>query len=192
MAEPTPEQLPMSSPVAVIFGGSSPRPGDTAYTQAERLGSLLVQAGFAIMTGGYGGTMLAASKGAAEAGGHVIGVTAGQLERNMGQKANPYVDEVVHYDTLRDRLYHLVERSDASVALPGGIGTLSEVALTWSLLQVGEIALKPFVLLGTRWRETLLAYYGTGEYISQADMALWRVVDTPEEVVTVLTNWPRR
>jgi len=180
----------MSNRVVSIFGGSRPRPGDPVYAQAEQVGRLLAHAGFTIMTGGYGGTMLAASKGAAEAGGHVIGVTAGQLERNMGQKANPYVAEIVHYDMLRERLYYLVEQSDASVALPGGIGTLSEVALTWSLLQVGEIAPKPFVLFGDRWQDTLLAYYGQGEFISPANMALWRVARTPEEVVALVTRWP--
>ena len=179
----------MNQAIVSIFGGSSPRPGSSNYEEAQRLGGLLAEAGYTIMTGGYSGTMEAASRGAAEAGGHVIGVTVGLFERTMGNRANPYVTEVIHYETLRERLFHLVERADANVALPGGIGTLSEVALTWSLLQVGEIAPRPFVLLGEYWRDVLYTYYGQGEYIRDADMALWRVVRTPEQAVAAIRDW---
>jgi uncharacterized protein (TIGR00730 family) len=144
--------------IVSVFGGSRALPGDAAYTEAQALGTALAQSGWTVATGGYLGVMEAASRGACEAGGHVIGVTCGLIEEWKGLRPNAWVKEEKKFATLRDRLGHLVEFCDAAVALPGGIGTLSEVALTWSLLQTGEIAPKPFVAVGRVWTETLSAF----------------------------------
>src|SRR5215831_4366333 len=122
-----------------VFGGSSPKPDTPAYEEARALGAALAGAGFTVATGGYTGVMEGASRGAHEAGGHVIGVTCSLIEEWRGLRANVWVKEEKRFATLRERLGHLVEFCDGAVALPGGIGTLSEVALTWSLLQTGEI-----------------------------------------------------
>lgn len=174
--------------IVSVFGGSAPRPGEPAYDEAYRLGKLLGQAGYNVMTGGYMGTMEATSRGAKETGAHVIGVTVGLFEQ-AGRSPNGYVDEVVHYDTLSERLLHLVKGCQAAVALPGGIGTLSEVTLMWSLLQTGEIEPMPFVLLGEDWRRLMQSIYGTGQYIREADMSLVQIARTPEQAVTMLRNW---
>ena len=178
----------MSRGIVSVFGGSSPMPDSPAYEEARTLGELLARAGYAVATGGYSGTMEAASRGAAEAGGHVIGVTASAFDHwgRTGGKANPWVKEEIKLRTLRERLYHLVEFCDAAVALRGGVGTLSEVALTWSLLQVGEIEPKPLILLGSLWGELLARYYGEGEYIKPVYMQLWQCVETPQEVIAAL------
>lgn len=178
----------MSRSIVSVFGGSSPMSGSPAYEEARMLGELLARAGYAVATGGYSGTMEAASRGAAEAGGHVIGVTSSAFDdwRPSGGQANPWVKEEIKLPTLRERLYRLVEFCDAAVALRGGVGTLSEVALTWSLLQVGEIKPKPFILLGSVWGEVLTRYYGEGEYIKPVYMRLWQCVETPQEVITAL------
>src|SRR5688572_2614470 len=122
--------------VVSVFGGAAPQPGSATYEEAETLGRFLAQAGYAVLTGGYAGTMEDTSKGAKEAGGHVIGVSVAQIERRFGANLNPYIDEIIHYESLYERLHHLVVKCSAAIALPGGIGTLSEVALTWSLIQV--------------------------------------------------------
>jgi hypothetical protein len=178
----------MEGGIVSVFGGSSPAPGSPAYQEAYTLGRLLAEAGFAVMTGGYAGTMEATSRGAKEAGGHVIGVTVTDFEEN-GHRPNSYLTETVTYTRLSDRLVHLVTRCDAAVALRGGIGTLSEVALTWSLLQVGEIGPKPFVLLGEEWGLLLETFYGRGEYISRPHMHLFQVARTPEQVILLLRDW---
>jgi uncharacterized protein (TIGR00725 family) len=177
----------MTYPIVSVFGASAPRPDDPDYQSAERLGRLLAEAGHAVMTGGYGGVMEAVSKGAKLAGGHVIGVTVTIFEGD-GKRPGPnaFVDDVIQYPTLRDRLYHLVTRCDAAIAVSGGIGTLSEVALLWSLLQVGEVKPIPFVLLGDHWRDVLTHYYGNGEYIRPEFMALLQYARTPEDAVAVL------
>jgi uncharacterized protein (TIGR00730 family) len=141
-------------PIVVVFGSNSPHEGDFDYAAARELGRLLAQAGYVIATGGYFGTMEAASRGAKEAGGHVIGVTTSIFDAAR-LHPNAYLDEELKFPTLFQRLHHLVTMGDAWVALPGGIGTLSEVALTWSLLQVGEVNRQPFVLVGELWRKTI-------------------------------------
>ena len=64
-----------------VFGGSKPRPSQPAYQEALLLGQLLGSQGYTVLTGGYIGTMEAVSRGAAESGGHVIGVTCDEIER---------------------------------------------------------------------------------------------------------------
>lgn len=181
----------MSKPLVVsVYGSARPQPHHPLYMQAERLGRLLGEAGYTVMTGGYGGVMEAASKGAKQAGAHVIGVTVGLFERSGRRSGpNPYVDEVIRYDTLSERMLHIVTQCDAAVALAGGIGTLNEVALTWSLMQVGEIKPKPFVLLGREWLDLFTLYRGDGSFITEEEMSLWQPANTPEEAVTLIRNW---
>lgn len=176
-------------PVVSVFGSSQTKAGSPAYIEAEMMGRLLAEAGFAVMTGGYAGGMEAASKGAKDAGGHVIGVTSGIIESRFGSKMNGYIDEVVYFDSLFERLHHLVTACTVAIGLPGGIGTLSEVALTWSLIQVGEIKPIPLVLLGQTWDDALTTFYGDGEYIRPENMALWRLAHTPSEAVALIQNW---
>ena len=178
-------------PVVAVFGASNPKPGSPLYQLSEELGRRLGEAGYSVMTGGYSGTMEAVSKGAREAGAHVIGVTVSVFE-GPGKRSGPnaHVAEVIRYETLRDRLVHLVTRCDAAVAVPGGIGTLSEVALMWSLMQVREVKPIPFVLLGDLWKDLLTRLYGTGEFIAAEHMSLWKSASTPEEAVHLLKTWP--
>ena len=140
-------------PVVTVFGSNAAEVNDGGYKEAYELGRLLGQAGYTVATGGYLGTMEATSRGAKEAGAHVIGVTTSRFDDRGG--ANQYVDEEVKFPNLFQRLHYLVTFSDALVVLRGGVGTLSEVALTWSLLQVGEMPHKPFVLVGPHWRQIM-------------------------------------
>ena len=142
-----------------IFGGSQPQPGSPAYVQAYELGKLLALAGHTILTGGYMGTMEAASRGANEAGGHVIGVTCADIEAWRGSGANGWVQEERRFATLQERLNELIRACDAAVALPGGPGTLTEIALTWNLMIVDSIPHKPLILVGPGWKTTLETFF---------------------------------
>src|SRR3989304_4389041 len=77
-------------------------------------------------------------RGAKEAGGHVIGITCTEIETWRQAKANPWVIEERSYPTLRERLYALIDDCDAAMALPGGIGTLAEIASMWSQMQTAS------------------------------------------------------
>jgi hypothetical protein len=178
------------SRIVSVFGGSAPRPGAPAYEEARRCGELLARAGWTVATGGYTGVMEAASRGAAEAGGHVIGVTCALIENwREGFRANAWVKEEIKFGSLRERLYHFVEFCDVALALPGGVGTLSEIALTWSLLQTGEIKPKPLVVVGRVWAETLTTFLRESDgYVHPEHQTLVRVAGGVEEAVKVISE----
>jgi uncharacterized protein (TIGR00725 family) len=135
-----------------VFGGSQPQEGDPAYRQAYALGRGLALQGHTVLSGGYIGTMEAVSRGAAEAGGHVIGVTCAEIERWRPVGPNPWVKEEWRCETLLERLQRLILGSQASIALPGGPGTLTEIALTWNLMIIGSLPRRPLILIGKAWK----------------------------------------
>jgi len=178
------------SKIVSVFGGSAPRPGTAPYQEAHALGRLLARAGWAVATGGYSGVMEAVSRGAVEAGGHTVGVTCAPIEAWKGLRANAWVREEVRFDTLRERLYHLANLCDAALALPGGIGTLSEVAFTWSMLQTGEIRRKPLVAIGRLWSETVSTFLREADgYVHPGDERLIRVALSVEEAVQQISDF---
>jgi uncharacterized protein (TIGR00730 family) len=151
-----------------VFGGSHPQPDSPAYAEARTLGKLLAQAGHTVLTGGYIGTMEAVSRGAAEAGGHVIGVTCDDLEAWRTVKPNVWVQEERRFATMQERLNELVKACDAAIALPGGPGTLTEIALTWNLMIVHSMPPKPLILMGAGWKSMVESLYDSfDEYIPQ-------------------------
>lgn len=105
-----------------VFGSSQPKEDSTAYAEAQELGRLLAERGHTVLTGGYIGVMEAVSRGAREAGGHVIGVTCEDIEAWRPTKANAWVMEEIRVKTLIERLHTLIHESDAAFALPGGWG----------------------------------------------------------------------
>jgi len=135
-----------------VFGGSQPKEGDTAYSEARELGRLLADRGHTVLTGGYIGTMEAVSRGAHEAGGHVIGVTCEEIERWRAVGANRWVKDEWRKETLIERLQALILECDAALALPGGPGTLTEIALTWNLMIIGSLHRRPLILIGDGWQ----------------------------------------
>jgi uncharacterized protein (TIGR00730 family) len=173
--------------IITVFGSSRPQPDSAAYREALTVGRLLAEAGYAVATGGYMGTMEAVSRGAAEAGGHVIGVTSAQIETFRPIPPNRWVKEEIRKELLRDRVAHLVMENDGMIVLPGGIGTLSEMALAWSLMQVGDIGQRPLVLLGPTWRDTLTTFFDA-DYIRAQDYSLLQFADTPETAVGLIVG----
>lgn len=162
-----------------VFGGSLPQPGSPAYQEAQQLGALLAGAGFSVQTGGYIGTMEAVSRGASEAGGHVIGVTCDEIEAWRPVAPNRWVAQQKRCSTLRERLYVLIDDCAGAIALPGGIGTLAEIALTWAQFQIKPNDPRPFILLGEGWKVTLDAFTSVlGAYIPETDRK--RILTAPD------------
>ncbi len=160
-------------PHITVFGGSQPTPGSAPYQQAHKLGEMLGNAGFAVLTGGYIGTMEAVSRGASRAGGHVIGVTCDEIEKWRDVGPNPWIDEERRYRTVRERLYALIESCHAALALPGGIGTLAEIAVMWSEMQTNAIPPRPLILVGSGWKTTFSTLLDhQGRYIAESDRSL--------------------
>lgn len=146
-----------------IFGGAQPKEGDAAYEEARELGKQLVQRGHCVLTGGYMGTMEAVSRGAHEAGGHVIGVTCEDIENWRKSKANQWVKEERRMKSLFQRLQGLIEGCDAAIALSGGAGTLTEVSLMWNLMIVESLPRRPLILVGRGWQSTFDQFFNDFE-----------------------------
>lgn len=152
-----------------VFGSSQMSPGEPDYEAALHLGTLLGGAGFTLLTGGYGGSMEAVSRGAAEAGGHVIGITCEQIEAWRPVKPNAWVKEEHRYPTLRTRLFALIDSCDAALALPGGPGTLAEISIMWNHLLTGSITPRPLILIGAGWQRNFEQFYTSFDaYIPEA------------------------
>ena len=142
-----------NSKIVTVFGTSKAQSVDAVFQLAETLGRLLAENGFTIANGGYGGTMLATAKGATAAGGCVIGVTCTAFKRG---RANEYVTKEISTNSLTERLAKLIELGDAYLVLPGGTGTLLELADVWEHKNKGfSNAAKPIILVGSFWKPLL-------------------------------------
>ncbi len=142
-----------------VFGGAQPKEGTAAYEEAREIGKTLAGRGHAVLTGGYMGTMEAVSRGASEAGGHVIGVTCIDIEEWRGAKPNLWVKEERRKKSLIERLQALIEGCDAAIALPGGAGTLTEISLMWNLMIVESLPPRPLILVGSGWQSTFDQFF---------------------------------
>lgn len=142
-----------------VFGGAQPKEDSAAYEEACALGKLLAERGHAVLTGGYMGTMEAVSRGASEAGGHVIGVTCIDIEEWRGTAPNQWVKEERRKKSLFERLQALIEGCDAAIALPGGAGTLAEISLMWNLMIVESLPPRPLILVGSGWQSTFDQFF---------------------------------
>ncbi len=130
-----------------VFGSSSPDEGTQEYDTAYRLGSALAEAGFHLCNGGYGGTMEAGARGAVDAGGSTTGVILSGSPR----PANRWIEEEVQADGLWERMRTLMSRADAFAVLPGGTGTLAELAMMLELVNKNVIEFAPATLIGDHW-----------------------------------------
>ncbi|MCK5174444.1 MAG: LOG family protein [Planctomycetes bacterium] len=166
--------------VITIFGTSKAVDDDPVYQQALRIGTALAQNGYIVANGGYGGTMLAAAKGAHLVGGEVIGVTCLAFGRSG---ANEYVTRQIQTETLPERLNTLVELGNAYIVLAGGTGTLLELAEVWELKNKGFPGTdKPIIIVGPFWQPLI-------ELMASADpgcAGCIRAVEGPDEAIETL------
>ena len=173
-----------------VFGGSQAKPGDQTYREAYLLGSLLANAGHTILTGGYIGVMEAVSRGAAESGGHVIGITCDEIEKWRPVGPNPWVKEERRYPTLRQRLFALIDNCDAAIAMPGGIGTLAEIAEIWSHVQSQSITPRPIILVGSGWKQTITTLYSAQDkFIPTRYRELLTFAENSQSALDVLNGY---
>lgn len=134
-------------PLVTIFGSHHPAPGSAEYREAEELGRELATAGFRVATGGYGGTMEAALKGAGGGIGYTVEI--------FSSPPNGYVTKEIRTGDLFARISRILAESDALVVLKGGTGTLLELAAAWEMVNKKMIPFKPIVCLGSFWRQVV-------------------------------------
>lgn len=167
--------------IVTIFGGAKCRESDPEYDQARRVGELLAQAGYTICTGGYLGVMEAASRGAHEQGGRVLGIVMNQFKA----EPNRYLTDKVATPHFYERLQHLITRSCGFVAIRGGMGTVTELSLVWNKIQTRVIEPRPLVLLGDCW-PPLVKGWQEHLAVSDDDVAILDFAGTPEDAVAII------
>jgi uncharacterized protein (TIGR00730 family) len=163
-----------------VIGSARIGPDDPRYADAQRLGRALAEEGWAVVTGGYGGLMGATSSGASAVGGHTVGLPMSDWKHLAPHESNAELRWSADY---AERLRHLLT-CDVVVALPGGIGTLSEAAIVWAAAQT-EPGAASLVLVGAPWADVHQAI-GSGLVVDRADLALAVCVDTVGDVVPAI------
>jgi len=174
--------VPGTTGTIAVFGSSEPLPGSPDYDRAYDVGRGLAEAGFGLITGGYGGVMEAASRGARDGGGRSVGVACSIFE---DRETNPYLDHVIPTTDLMLRMRELIDAASGFVVLPGKAGTLAELAQLWALERAGCLDSRPVILLGRHWK-TLLEALGESGMLESPQLRITRVVDRPRDVVRVL------
>ncbi len=181
------ESFDFEQPCVTVFGSARFDEGHRYYRLAREIGAALAREGFAIMTGGGGGIMEAANRGAKDAGGLSLGCNI-TLPRE--QKPNPYLDKFIQFDHFFARKVMLVKYSCAFVVMPGGFGTLDEAFEIATLMQTNKLERFPLIAVGGEFwekfvefvRDTLLQE-GT---ISDEDVKFIQRVETAEDVVRIV------
>jgi uncharacterized protein (TIGR00730 family) len=174
-------------PAVSIFGSARTRTDDPQYAAALTVAASLVEAGYAVITGGGPGIMEAANRGACEAGGTSVGLG---IELPFEQGMNQWVDIGIHFRYFFARKTMFVKYAQAFIVFPGGFGTFDELFEALTLVQTGKVTSFPVVLMGSAYwgplvawlRDTVLA---EGK-VSARDLDLLLVTDDPEEAVALI------
>jgi uncharacterized protein (TIGR00730 family) len=172
-----------------VFGSARFAPTHPMYAISRRLGQLLAEAGFAVITGGGPGLMEAANRGAQEAGGTSIGLN---IELPFEQKSNPYTNLSVDFRYFFVRKTMFVKYATGFVIFPGGFGTLDELFESLTLVQTHKIHRFPIILFGKSYWSGLLDWIMTTVLeegaISREDLNLLIVTDSVEEARDMLVD----
>lgn len=184
------EKLSHVAPSVSIFGSARTSPDDPDYGLTETIARKLSDSGFSIISGGGPGIMEAANKGAMEGKSPSVGVN---IVLPHEQAGNPYQDVSLHFKHFFARKVMFVKYASAYVVLPGGFGTLDELAEILTLVQTGKSRRIPIVLVGSEFWQGLLDWFEqtlvARGMISPEDMDLFQVIDEPDEVVAAIFDF---
>ena len=185
------EELASVGPAVSIFGSARTDSGHEYYIMAEKTAYLMAKADFAVITGGGGGVMEAANKGAADAGGKSVGLN---IDLPMEQIPNAYQNVTLHFRYFFCRKVMFVKYAHGFVVLPGGFGTMDEFFESLVLIQTLRQAYFPVVLMGSDYWQGLIDWIKSKmlteqSYISPEDLNVFTLVDEPEEAVKIITNF---
>ena len=170
-------------PCVTVFGSARIKTDSPYYELARKMGAAIAQLGFTVMTGGGGGIMEGANRGAKEAGGRSVGCN---IELPHEQKPNTYLDRFVtmHYFFVRKTL--LVKYSYAFVILPGGAGTLDEMFEAITLIQTRKITNFPVVIMGTDYWDDILPFIhkmAKAGMIAPSDLELVHATNSVDDAI---------
>lgn len=185
------QELAPVGPAVSFFGSARVKAGDKYYELARRTAFEVAKAGFAVMTGGGGGIMEAANRGAAGAGGRSIGLN---IELPVEQVPNKYQNMSLHFRYFFCRKVMFLKYAHGFVVFPGGYGTMDEFFEALVLIQTLKQAFFPVILMGSKYwagligwmKQTMLGKY---TYISRKEMNVFTVVDEPEVATKIIVDF---
>lgn len=186
------EKMSKIGPCVSIFGSARTLPGSPYYELAVEICRQLALSGYGVITGGGPGIMEAGNKGASLAGGTSVGLN---IELPFEQHLNPYIekDKSLDFDYFFVRKVMFVKYAQGFIVMPGGFGTLDELFEAITLIQTKKIALFPIVLVGSEFWQGLFDWIKakmlSAGNISEKDLDLIKIADTPEEVVQVIDGF---
>jgi uncharacterized protein (TIGR00730 family) len=176
-------------PAVSVFGSARTDREDPRYASARSLACALAQSGLAVITGGGGGLMEAANRGAQEGHGRSIGLN---IELPHEQQPNAYTDLALSFHYFFARKLMFVRYACAFVVLPGGLGTLDELFESLTLIQTETIRHFPVLLFGSDYWAGLVDWMGgpmlAAHNISAHDLTLVRVLDDSQEICRIVTE----
>ena len=179
--------MPEVYPAVTIFGSSRAHPNSLNYKTTENVARLLVENGFNVISGGGLGVMEAANKGAAEAGGKSVGL---HIHLPSEQKPNKYANVRLDFKYFFIRKLMFIKYAVAYIIMPGGFGTLDELFEALTLIQTKRIKFFPVILMDSKYWKGLIDWIkGTlikEKSISESDLEILNLVDTPEEAVGII------
>lgn len=171
-------------PAVTIFGSARTKPDDPVYKKAEKIAALFAKNNFAVITGGGGGVMEAANKGAAEAGGTSVGLN---IVLPFEQEPNKYSNVSLDFNYFFIRKVMFVKYAFAYIIMPGGFGTLDELFESVTLVQTQRIKPFPIILVDSDYwsglKEWITSRLLKESRISPEDIDILQVIDEPEEIV---------
>ena len=171
-------------PAVSFFGSARIKPSDSIYKKTEKLAKLFVENNFAVITGGGGGVMEAANKGAIEAGGTSVGLN---IILPFEQQPNSFANVKIDFKYFFISKVMFVKYATAYVILPGGFGTLDELFEAVTLVQTHRIKPFPLILVGSDYWAGLVDWIKTKllseKRISPEDIDILQVMDEPEDIV---------
>ena len=182
-------QLAELGPAIAVFGSARTNADDPAYAHGELVGRQLVEAGFAVITGGGPGAMEAANKGASEAGGKSVGLG---IELPFESGLNQWVDVGINFRYFFARKTMFVKYAQGFVVLPGGLGTFDELFEALTLVQTQKVTSFPVVLIGVDYWSGLLDWMRSTVLaqgkISEADLGMITLTDDIELAVRLMVE----
>jgi len=171
-------------PAVTIFGSARTKPDDPVYKKAEKIAALFAKNNFAVITGGGGGVMEAANKGAADAGGTSVGLN---IVLPFEQEPNKYSNISLDFNYFFIRKVMFVKYAFAYIIMPGGFGTLDELFESVTLVQTQRIKPFPIILVDSDYWNGLKKWITSRllkeSRISPEDIDILQVMDDPEEIV---------
>jgi hypothetical protein len=187
------EELASVGPAVSIFGSARTKPSHPYYKLAEITAAEIAKAGFAVITGGGGGIMEAANKGAREAGGRSVGLN---IELPMEQIPNEYQNITLHFRYFFCRKVMFLKYAHGFIVFPGGFGTMDELFEALMLIQTLKQVYFPVVLMGREYWDGLFKWVkqtvlDKHKNISPEDMNIFTVVDEPEQAVKIITDFQK-